>query len=296
MNYFTIQQMEMFFAVVENASISAAARVLYVSQPALSKTLGRLEANLGVRLFERQGGSMVLTTEGEFLYAHLKAAHTAIFTAIKAAQDMQGERGRLLRVGIHEAFNGPVERNPVRQILQTYAAQWPEMQVIEEILDHRSLRSGLLGGRLDIIFTFSFALKDMSMLQTRNIAANQWAIAIPENHPLAARDTLDIAALNGETFVFLATNQTQIQSELNLERCRQVGFMPNRMFYVQNIVSAMQMVRQGKGMAFCSRANDPGPGIKVFPIPVLPNSPYITAAWLEGNTPPKMKHMIELLP
>ena len=57
-----------FDAAARNGSFTAAAAELNVTQPAVSRMLGQLEAHLGVRLFDRTAGRAVLTEEGEFLY------------------------------------------------------------------------------------------------------------------------------------------------------------------------------------------------------------------------------------
>lgn len=63
-----------FYAVAEKGNISKAAKELYISQPAISKSIQKLEDNLGVRLFDRSSRGVTLTPEGELLYTHVKSA------------------------------------------------------------------------------------------------------------------------------------------------------------------------------------------------------------------------------
>ncbi len=63
-----------FYAVANAGNISKAAKELYISQPAISKSIQKLEESIGVRLFDRSSRGVTLTSEGEILYSHVKSA------------------------------------------------------------------------------------------------------------------------------------------------------------------------------------------------------------------------------
>ncbi|MBQ1423624.1 MAG: LysR family transcriptional regulator, partial [Lachnospiraceae bacterium] len=63
-----------FYEVASESNISRAARKLSISQPAISKSLSKLEAGLGTKLLKRSSRGVALTPEGEVLYARLKDA------------------------------------------------------------------------------------------------------------------------------------------------------------------------------------------------------------------------------
>ena len=63
-----------FYAVARAGNISRAAKDLYISQPAISKAVGRLEESLGVTLFTRSSRGVSLTAEGQVLYQHVSNA------------------------------------------------------------------------------------------------------------------------------------------------------------------------------------------------------------------------------
>lgn len=63
-----------FYAVANTGNISKAAKELYISQPAISKSVQKLEENIGVKLFNRSSRGVTLTPEGELLYTHVKSA------------------------------------------------------------------------------------------------------------------------------------------------------------------------------------------------------------------------------
>ena len=80
-----------FYTVARCGNISAAANQLFISQPAISKSISRLEQNLGVALFTRSSRGVSLTMEGEILF---RQAETA-FTAIREGEDQLRRAGEL---------------------------------------------------------------------------------------------------------------------------------------------------------------------------------------------------------
>lgn len=67
-----------FYTVARNQNISSAAKELYISQPAISKAISRLEQNLNASLFHRSSRGVSLTMEGELLFEQVKTAFSAI--------------------------------------------------------------------------------------------------------------------------------------------------------------------------------------------------------------------------
>ena len=69
MNY---QQVKQYLTIVKHMNLSKAAEELYISQPALSLALGRLESELDVQLFYREGKKLIISPAGEHLYHYFK--------------------------------------------------------------------------------------------------------------------------------------------------------------------------------------------------------------------------------
>ena len=65
---------KIFYTVANTGNISKAAKELYISQPAISKSIQKLEESIGARLFERSSRGVTLTDAGELLYTHVKSA------------------------------------------------------------------------------------------------------------------------------------------------------------------------------------------------------------------------------
>ncbi|MCI5510579.1 MAG: LysR family transcriptional regulator, partial [Eubacterium sp.] len=69
-----LSQYRIFYAVAKAGNISRAAKELFISQPAISKSISKLEESLGVTLFTRGSRGVQLTCEGQVLYHHVSSA------------------------------------------------------------------------------------------------------------------------------------------------------------------------------------------------------------------------------
>jgi DNA-binding transcriptional LysR family regulator len=178
-----------FVAAAEELNFSAAARRLFISQQALSRTIHQLERDLGVTLFERTTRSVALTPAG---WAMLGPARLSTATADDIVQvarrAAQTRFGRPLRVDVSSAgfATGAL-------ILRRLRRRHPQLVVHQ--LDDGVTRSldALQGGRLDVVL--GLAPGPPSAVTAEVIRREPVLLGMASNHPLAAFDKLPIAAL-----------------------------------------------------------------------------------------------------
>ena len=94
-----LKQLRYFSAVVEQGSISAAARALFMSQPPLSTQVRQLEKELGVRLFDREGHTLSLTPAGKLLYDRARDLLDTARSVESEMRSMGRDGGAVLRLG-----------------------------------------------------------------------------------------------------------------------------------------------------------------------------------------------------
>ncbi len=90
---------KIFYEVAKSGNISKAAKELYISQPAISKSISKLEDNLGVTLFSRNSRGVSLTLEGEVLFSHIKTAFEAIVMGESQLEKIKELNIGKLRIG-----------------------------------------------------------------------------------------------------------------------------------------------------------------------------------------------------
>ena len=95
-----LSQYKIFYEVARCGNISRAARELYISQPAISKAVNKLEEGLGVRLFHRNSRGVQLTKEGAILYRHISSAFEAINDGERELRRIRDFHIGHLRIGV----------------------------------------------------------------------------------------------------------------------------------------------------------------------------------------------------
>ena len=114
-----------FFEVAKQGNISKAAESLYISQPAISKTIVRLEDNLNVKLFKRNSRGVSLTEEGEVLFRHVQEAIHHIEEAESALQKMKDYHIGHLDIGASTTLC----RYVLLPYLKKFMEEFPNIQI-----------------------------------------------------------------------------------------------------------------------------------------------------------------------
>jgi len=143
---FDLRQARSFVVVAEELHFGRAANRLYVSQPALSRSIQQLEEAVGVALLERSTRRVRLTPAGDAFAAECRLALGHLGRAVNAAQNAaEGREGRL-RVGYMDfAINGRLPR-----ILKAFRAKYPRVAVDLQYMPTALQHAALLEGRIDI--------------------------------------------------------------------------------------------------------------------------------------------------
>lgn len=143
----TLPRLEAFIAVVEEGTVSAAARRLHLSQPAVSQTVNTLERQLGVQLLLRSNTGVRTTAAGMTLLAEARAIlmrHDQMVRTVTASADTSG----VIRFGIPEELPTGVLRAVAR-----FAAEHPGMRVVPRYLPMTAQLNNLRRGSLDLALT-----------------------------------------------------------------------------------------------------------------------------------------------
>lgn len=135
----------------ENRSFSAAARRLGLTPAAVSKNVARLEANLGVRLFQRSTRRLTLTEAGEGFLREINGSLETIQTAIAGASRVAGQPSGLLKVSMSQAFG----LDYLVPLLQDFLARYPAV-VPDWHFDNRQV--DLIAERFDAAIGGGFEL------------------------------------------------------------------------------------------------------------------------------------------
>lgn len=144
--YDNLNNYKVFYTVASLGNISHAADALYISQPAISKSISRLEEGLGVILFVRTSKGVMLTDEGKILYQHINTA----FDSINQAED---EIKRINELGIGQLKIGvstSLCKHILLDYLQKFITENPHIKVIIDCHSTLNTMKLLQDGKIDL--------------------------------------------------------------------------------------------------------------------------------------------------
>lgn len=138
----------LFYVVAKEGSISKAANILFISQPAITLQIKKLESELGVSLFTRTKHGVVLTEEGNVLFEYIKSAMDNIINGENALSNLRNLDSGIIRIGASTT----VSKHVVMPYLEKFHEMYPkiEIQIVNSLTTN--LLKELRNGNLDILF------------------------------------------------------------------------------------------------------------------------------------------------
>jgi DNA-binding transcriptional LysR family regulator len=236
-----IKLLKTFLTVVDLRHFGRAAEALHMSQPALSKQIGALEASLGARLFERGRHGAELTAFGaNFLPDAQGLVQDADDMLVRAREAASGRSGQL-RVGICLSV-----LTIAPQMIAHFRQQHPGIAVSLSDLSSAEQTRRLLAGKLDVGF---MRLPTTGELASLGVIDETLALALP---PRLARVRIpaDFELLNEIGFVTLRRARGAGLAAQIDNWCREHGFVPNVTQQADDVQSVLATVAAGAGAAF----------------------------------------------
>lgn len=187
-----LRHLRYFVAIAEERSFTRAAERLWVAQPGLSTQIRRLEAELGVQLFERHTRGVDLTEAGKLFLERARVALAATEAAGATGRDLETGVIGSLRLGVASGARW----RPVANLLRRFSRERPgvELTVLEGY--GGTLWRDLRDGRLDaVIGPVGHASAD---LRTLGLGSEPWVVLIGAGHPLAGIGPVAAEDLDGE--------------------------------------------------------------------------------------------------
>lgn len=189
-----LQGMATYVQVVQTGSFSAAARVLRLGQPAISKTIAQLEQHLQVRLLMRSTQGLTPTEAGLRFYEHAQVVLQDVEEAELAARGAGANLSGRLRVSAATTF----ARLHVIPALPGFLAAHPELE-IDVVLDDRPI--DLIGEGIDVSLRMG-RLADTRLVARKLATARRLVIATPAYLACAGRPKIPADLANHQTLVF----------------------------------------------------------------------------------------------
>lgn len=193
-----LQQLEYLKIIAEVENFTKASNLLSVSQPALSKSISKLEEELGVPLFEKNGRNIKLTQFGKIFLSHTNVALLEIEKGIKELKDIINPSTGSISISSTSIvgtyfmpfiINDFLNKNPHTKFQFTHES-------VKNII--RSLKSRKIDlGFFECIYTLNIP----DEIEYIPIKKEDYVLIVPKNHPLSKRSEVSLKELENEFFV-----------------------------------------------------------------------------------------------
>ena len=248
-----IRSFQYFVTISEKPSLSAAAEALYISQPALSQQIKKIEEEVGAELFDRKGHTMTLTPAGE--------AFLLCSRRILQFYDAMQREVKMLSVAekdtVHMGISPFYSQHYLPKILPPFLQQHPQINVAIVEENSVNLENKLLKGELDFCALPLYHKNEL--LEEETIYHEKILLAVPKNHPINASypadavksrvyPSIDLALMKNEPFIGL--KKIQKFSTIGLRLCEEAGFVPRTRCETMNWETVHMMIASGLGVGF----------------------------------------------
>ncbi|MCL2584348.1 MAG: LysR family transcriptional regulator, partial [Streptosporangiales bacterium] len=237
-----VPRLRQFAVVAREQHLTRAAEILGVPQPTLSRSIARLESELGVPLFTRPGRSIRLTRHGVFLYEYSERILPPLTSVLsRLVGEADPARGRVALGFLHTLGTDAVPR-----LLRGFRASHPEVRFALVQGGSEALLARLRDGELDVYLTAP--LPEGPGMIARPLDDQRIDLFVPAGHPFARRRggvRLEEAA--DEDFIFMEPGYglRAITDDL----CRAAGFEPRIAFEGEEADTARGLVGAGLGVS-----------------------------------------------
>lgn len=236
-----LRQIQYFIEVAKREHVSEAAFALHVAQSAISRQISNLEADLGVKLFVRDGRNVKLTHIGRKFLEHMQQAMQVIENAkLEIAESLDPERGTV-RIG----FPSSLAASTLPTAISAFRELHPHVKFELHQGSYRFLINAVAEGKIDLALIGPVP-EGYKWIQGHVLFIEDIVALLPADHPLADKPSIRLDQLKEDPFVVFP--EGFILRDLVVKACEGVGFQPIVSFEGDDIDAIKGLVAAGLGV------------------------------------------------
>jgi DNA-binding transcriptional LysR family regulator len=240
-----LRQVEAFYAVMKAGTTVGAAKLMNVTQPAVSRAIDLLERRIGYKLFERHGRRLVARPEGEMLFRQIEPIYFSLERIAQATQDIRHQRAGAVRIATFPAMS----QGLVARAIANFLKGRPEVTAFVQSLPTRQVA--------ELVSTRQFDLGVCELPLSRTglvvepLEPARTVVVMPAGHRLSGKRQLSLKDLAAERLVLLSQHgflRYQIDDAFS-----SLGIVPRVALETPNSLIACALVAEGAGVTLVSR-------------------------------------------
>ncbi|RID87011.1 LysR family transcriptional regulator [Peribacillus asahii] len=260
-----LRQLRYFIEVAEREHVTSAAEHLHVAQSAISLQITKLEAELGVTLFERVGRNIKLTEIGKIFLTHAKSAIKAIDYAKEKIDEYLSPESGTIKIG----YPTSLANHLLPMVISAFKAKQPNVSYHLRQGSYAFLIDAVKNGDIGLALLGPVPTNEID-LETHILFSEGISALVPSSHPLAERESLALSDLRNDDFVLFPKGYVLHQIAFNA--CEQAGFIP-------------QITAEGEDMDAIKGLVSAGIGVSLLPDGTLYNTTPPSTVKIKIDTP-----------
>ncbi|HEY5524749.1 MAG TPA: LysR family transcriptional regulator [Clostridium sp.] len=232
-----LQQLEYFKKISETENFTTAAALASVTQPALSKAISKLEAELNVPLFERNSRTVTLTSFGKTFLKHSNLALLEIEKGIHELQDMVNPDKGIISI----ASTYCISTYFMPFIISDFLTSCPDTKFQFNYESIPIILNDLKDGKIDIGFYDNVdEIHAHTEITSIPVKKEEYVLIVPKNHPLSNQTDVSLKDLKDESFiVFCEGNKDKLLSYSQfINYTPKIFLQPNQASMLGGLVAA----------------------------------------------------------
>ena len=271
-----LREMEIFRAIMLGGSVSEAARILNVSQPAVSTSLRYMEDRLGMKLFRREKGRVYSTPEALALFTEIEGVFEKLDAVQRFAEDLRDTRSGVLSLASTPTLTYAFLAEAIAQ----FRRDRPGVRVLLEVTHTQRTVELAAAGQIDM--GFIHAPSENPLLRVEKLATSAIICVLPQDHPLAGKAF--IGPKDVCKYPLITNNRNTIAPRIE-EAFRAQGVERDYAIACNHTMTVFMLVEAGAGIALVDPWIRPGQFPNLLRKPFRPTIEVCPRALFQRTNP-----------
>ncbi|MEW2499821.1 LysR family transcriptional regulator [Amycolatopsis sp. CA-161197] len=243
------RRLQIFSAVAERGSFTAAAEALFMTHSAVSQQMALLERQLGVTLMIRGPRGIELTDSGRILAERSTGLLGTIANIEQEMADLKAQQS-YVRLGAFPTAGADL----IPRVVRTYQERYPDTKIVLRSAHASDMPANLRDGSIHLGLAWDYDFDPRSVpadIEWIHLADDPLCVLVPVDHPVAGESEVELRELAGESWVVRSHRPPYDEAFTTL--CRLAGFEADIGFATEDYLSAQGLVAAGVGISAAPR-------------------------------------------
>lgn len=236
-----MRQVEAFRAVMQAGSVTGGAALLHLSQPSVSRLIADLERSVGFALFDRRGSRVHPTAQAHALFEAVRRSYVGLDLLDQAARRIAAHPVGTIRIAALTALATAL----LPPVIARLRARHPEVRVTVESLGQHAIEERVFLGQADLGLGIA---TEAEGIRSRPLARADYRCIMRADHPLAGRESVALADLEGVEFIGPMHEADALWNGIDAALA-DAGVTPTRRLETQHSQLLYAFVEAGLGVA-----------------------------------------------